>query len=72
MKAEFTTEEKNILQGQSSKLAKKHNCSQVYVNLIIRGQREIKSKLSKSIYEDMKSLIELLSPDSPESDKDLD
>lgn len=72
MKAEFTTEEKNILQGQSGKLAKKHGCSQVYVNLIIRGQREIKSKLSKSIYEDMKSLIELLSPDSPESEKDLD
>lgn len=72
MKAEFNKGEKEILQGQSGKLAKKHNCSQVYVNLIIRGQREIKSQLSKSLYADMQSLIELLSPDSPESNKDLE
>ena len=72
MKAEFNEEEKEILQGQASKLAKKHGCSRIYVNLIIKGDREIKSELSKKIYSDMQALIDLLSPDSEESEKDQD
>ena len=66
MRAAFTAKEKIILQGQSSKLAAKHNCTQTYVNLIIRGEREISTDLSKKIYQDLKSLIELLSPQSEE------
>lgn len=62
MRADFTPSKKVLLQGQASKLAKKHKCSAVYVNLIIKGEREIKTQLSKSIYKDLQNLVDLLSP----------
>lgn len=69
MKADFTDKEKNVLQGQSGKLASKHNCSQTYVNMIIRGDREIKSELGKNIYNDLLALIDLLSPTNSKDDQ---
>jgi hypothetical protein len=69
MRASFTPEQKKLLQGQSGKLANKHNCSQTYVNLIIRGEREVNSELAKKVLQDLESLIILLTPDSPESQK---
>lgn len=68
MRASFTPDEKKLLQGQSSKLANKYNCSQAYVNMIIRGQREVNSELAQKVLSDLKNLINLLSPDSPESE----
>lgn len=69
MRASFTASEKKLLQGQANKLAFKHNCTKTYVNYIISGEREVNSELSKRLHQDMKSLIELLTPDNPESDQ---
>lgn len=62
MRAAFNESEKILLRGQSAKLAAKHSCSQKYVKLIIDGEREVKSKLSRKILDDLLKLIELLSP----------
>lgn len=62
MKASFNNNEKIILRGQAGKLATKHLCSQKYVKLIIDGERDVKSKLSKRILVDLLRLIEILSP----------
>lgn len=68
MTASFTDTEKNILQGQAAKVALKHNCSKAYVNMIIRGEREINSDLGKDIHTDLMALIKLLSPNPPKDD----
>lgn len=62
MVAEFTPEEKELLEGKSGHVAKKHGCSSVYVRLIIAGEREINSSLSKKIHQDLKTLIEFFTP----------
>lgn len=64
MKAEFTEDEKTLLRGKASGVANKYNCSKVYVNQITKGEREINSPLSKSIYSDLKTLVELLKPET--------
>jgi len=65
MVAQFTDIEKQTLEGKSNHLAKKHGCSGAYVRLIISGQREINSTLSKKIHDDLKTLIEFFTPQEP-------
>lgn len=69
MKASFNESEKNLLRGQAAKLAAKHLCSQKYVKLIINGDRDVKSKLSRKVLTDLLALIELLSPQSSKDSK---
>lgn len=60
MKAQFTKAEKEILRGQSAKLAKKHGCSKTYIQLIINGSRNTDSEKAQAILNDLKELIKLL------------
>ncbi len=69
MKASFDDNEKIILRGQAGKLATKHLCSQKYVKFIIDGERDVKSKLSKRILNDLLALIEVLSPKNPKGNQ---
>lgn len=62
MVAEFTPDEKKLLDGQGGSIARKNNCSHKYVRLIIEGERNIESSLSKNIHQDCKALIEFLTP----------
>lgn len=62
MKAQFNQQEKLILRGQASKLALKHSCSSVYVNLIIKGTRNINTPKAKAIHQDLKRILTLLKP----------
>ena len=62
MIAEFTEDEKTLLRGKASGVANKYDCSKAYVNQITRGEKEINSPLSKNIYSDLKTLVELLKP----------
>lgn len=64
MTAEFTEEEKAILKGHLSGIAKKHHCSVMYVEYILKGQRQIKTPLSKDIAKDLKQLAKFLTPKS--------
>ena len=64
MIADFTEDEKTLLHGKASSFADKYKCSKGYVNKIISGQRHINSELSKNIYSDLKTLVELLKPKS--------
>jgi len=64
MVASFTEIEKKLLKGQKSGIAKKHGCSSKYVELIINGERKINFPLAKKIHNDLKLLVELLSPKS--------
>ncbi|AXG70466.1 hypothetical protein KORDIASMS9_02706 [Kordia sp. SMS9] len=54
--------EKQLLKGQSSKLAAKHKCSKEYVLMLINGKREVSSALSIKIYRDINELLEILKP----------
>lgn len=62
MVADFTVNEKKLLEGKGAGLARKHDCSQKYVRYIIEGERNIDTDLSKKIYEDCKAIIELFTP----------
>lgn len=62
MIAEFTPDEKKLLEGQSGSIARKHDCTHKYVRLIIEGKRNVKTDLSKKIHQDCKAIIELFTP----------
>lgn len=43
-------------------LASKHNCSEAYVRLVLRGKREDHSELAQKIKSDAKKMLEILEP----------
>jgi len=64
MIADFTDNEKTLLKGHLSGIAKKHNCSVMYVELIVKGKRNIDTPLAKKIYQSLKDLAEFLTPET--------
>ena len=69
MKAKFSDKEKILLRGQGAVIARKHGCSNMYILHIIKGDREIKSPLSKEILKDLKKLIQFLTPKNNQDEK---
>ncbi|MAG87260.1 hypothetical protein [Zunongwangia profunda] len=63
MKAEFTENHKTLLKGHLFSIARKHNCSRMYVKMILDGDREINTDLAKSVYDSLKNLAEFLKPE---------
>lgn len=66
MVAEFTEIQKTTLKGKAPSLAVKHKCSQRYIRLIIKGEREINTPLAEAIYKDLETLIEFFTPKTQE------
>lgn len=64
MVASLSDSEKKTLKGQNPALAKKHNCSERYVKMIIEGDRKLNTPLAKRIFEDLQTLLNVLSPKS--------
>lgn len=58
----FTEEIHNILQGNFSQIAEKHQVSSKYVSLISNQKREVKSQKAKLILKDLEALLKVLSP----------
>ncbi len=62
-KRDFTAAEKELLSGLSHKIAKKRNCSAMYVRYIINGTRNTNTILAKKICNDLEGLLALLLPE---------
>lgn len=45
-----------------SALAMKYNCSDAYVRLILKGERDDNSDLAKAIIKDAQDMLEILEP----------
>jgi hypothetical protein len=43
-------------------LAKKHNCSDAYIRLVLKGQREDNSEKAKAIIKDAQDMLKILEP----------
>jgi len=50
------------MKGKYASLARKYDSTTTYVKLIANGQRQLNSKLSKLIYEDIQRIVELFKP----------
>lgn len=66
MNQHFTKDEMALMKGKYASLARKYDSTTTYVKLIANGQRQLNSKLSKSIYTDIQKIIELFKPLSKE------
>jgi len=64
MTAIFTENEKALLKGHLNSIARKHGCSGMYVELILKGKREINTPLAKKIHGSLKQLAKFLTPES--------
>lgn len=62
MVPEFTQEEKELLKGKSSLIARKYGCSHTYINLMLNGEIQLKTKKSKKIYKGIKETIDFFQP----------
>jgi len=58
----FSDEQKKMLNGSLSKIARKHGCSHTYVWQIMNGNREINTSLSQGVVDDLISLLQFLTP----------
>jgi len=56
----FTKEQRKKI--NKSALADKHNCTDTYIRLVLRGEREENTELAKAIIEDAKSMLKILEP----------
>ena len=56
----FTEEQRKKI--NKSALADKHNCTDTYIRLVLRGEREETTDLAKAIIEDAKLMLEILEP----------
>lgn len=56
----FTKEQRKKI--NKSALADKHNCTDTYIRLVLRGEREENTDLAKAIIEDAKLMLEILEP----------
>ena len=59
-KIPFTPNERKILSGHFSKVARKYGVSQPYVSYLVSGQRPIKSEKAKMIIDDLRKVLEFL------------
>ncbi|MEO2080645.1 MAG: hypothetical protein ABGW88_13875 [Leeuwenhoekiella sp.] len=66
MVAEFTEIQKTTLKGKAPSLAVKHKCSQRYIRLIIKGEREINTPLAEAIFKDLQILLDFFTPKTQE------
>ena len=57
MKADFTTDEKTLLKGTLSAIARKHGCSHTTVQEIAAGNYEINTQLRRNIYKALKDTV---------------
>ena len=62
MKAEFTENQKTLLKGHLHAIARKHNCSGMYVQMILVGDRNINTDLAKDVCKSLHELAEFLEP----------
>lgn len=58
----FTDEDKTLLKGKVSAIARKYGCSHTYINLMLDGEITIKSLKSKNIYNGIKETIDFFQP----------
>lgn len=59
---EFTQEEKDLLKGKVSAIARKYGCSHTYINLMLNGEIELKTQKAKKIYNGVKETIDFFQP----------
>lgn len=59
---EFTQAEKDLLKGKVSAIARKYGCSHTYINLMLNGEIELKTKKSKKIFDGVRETIEFFQP----------
>lgn len=62
MNEHFTKAELALMKGKYASLARKYDSTTTYVKLIANGERQLNSKLSKLIYEDIRKIIDLFEP----------
>ncbi len=62
MSEHFTEDELTLMKGKYASLARKYDVTTTYVKLIADGKRKSNSKLSKLIFSDIRSTIELFTP----------
>ena len=55
---EFTSKQRKLI--NKTALATKHKCTDAYVRLVLKGEREQDSELAKKIVEDAKKMLEIL------------
>lgn len=55
---EFTSKQRKLINKNA--LANKHNCTDAYVRLVLKGEREQNSELANKIVEDAKKMLEIL------------
>lgn len=55
---EFTSKQRKLI--NKSALATKHNCTDAYVRLVLKGEREQNTDLANAIVEDAKKMLEIL------------
>lgn len=56
----FTKEELLILRGVHSVIGRKYNKSGRYVSLIAKGDRNVNTKVAKSILKDLRLILKIL------------
>lgn len=62
MNQHFTKDELALMKGKYASLARKYDSTTTYVKLIANGQRQLNSKLSRLIYQDIERIIKLFKP----------
>lgn len=55
---EFTSKQRKLI--NKTALATKHQCTDAYVRLVLKGEREQDSELAKKIVEDATKMLEIL------------
>lgn len=62
MTSDFSQEEKDILKGHLSAIARKYGCSHTTVQDILNGKYKLNTPLRKKIYIGMKKTVEFFTP----------
>ncbi len=52
--------EKQIQKIRLTSIAHKYSCSHVYVGMILRGERDVKSEKAKAILKDAKRILKIV------------
>lgn len=55
---EFTSKQRKLI--NKAALASKYQCTDAYVRLVLKGEREQNSELANKIVEDAKKMLEIL------------
>jgi len=71
MNQHFTKDELALMKGKYASLARKYSSTTTYVKLIANGERQLNSKLSRLIYQDIERIIKLFKPLSKEEAQKL-